>query len=981
MTYRPFAAFGFYTHRILAVTALLMSLAAVSLPGASYYTARPNDPSAVMLSREAFPTLCGDGQGDDTDAIQSAIEKVASVPPGKGVVLIPEGRYRLSRTIQIPPGIRLLGYGARRPVLVLGPNTPGFQQGERQYMVWFTGGRFNAQGEPRDANPSTFYSALANIDFEVGAGNPAAICVRAYYAQHCYLAHIDFFIGSGRAGLGQAGNEAEDLHFHGGDYGILTRRPSPSWQFTLLDSTFDGQRLAAIRSQEAGLTLVRDSFRAVPSAVGIDEDHAEELWMKDCRMEDISGPALIISDEKNAQTEINLENVVCAGVPTLARFRESGKNIQWPGAIYLVKEFSHGLRFADIASKPELKTVFAATTLTAPPAPVASDIPALPPVEKWASIMDFGAKGDGLADDLPAFQKAIEQTNVIFLPKGLYRVSEPVRLRPDTILIGLNPITTQIAIRDGEPAFCGAGPYQGVVESSAGGSNIVQGIGLDSGANNSRAVGLKWMAGAQSLASDVKFLGGHGTYAVGGGHPLATPGRRGDLAAGRDWDSEGPSLLVTQGGGGTFANIWTASTFAECGLCVEHTTNSGRIYELSSEHHVRKEVRFRDAANWQVFALQTEEEWNESPNCLPLDIQDCSRLTFANLFMFRVVGMSGPFPYAASVSASRELRFRNLHVYSQSKFAFDNPVFDRSSGLGVRAREIGALDISGAATKPKDAADLRVLARGAKVEKLAGGFSSIDNLVADSSGNAYFLDARWQSIYRFSPETRGLTLLCDDRFSPAALAMDKADNLLVVSRSGNVCALNMRRPDNPIESLAPIAAANRSGKVTVVPGNRWYDWHTFLVDNLRPLPWHFVSPDGSTFIPAPEAFLHNNGRGMTIPPLDLLRTYSLVSGDATHPVYVADEFMHQTWVFDVKSDGSLFHPRLFAEEGEAGTAVDGRGNVYIAAGNIHVYDASGRSLGTIEVPERPTSVLRVGGAHPRLFIAARSSLYSVRLKF
>ena len=57
-----------------------------------------------------------------------------------------------------------------------------------------------------DANPGTFYAALSNVDFEIGAGNPAATAVRFHAAQHAYLSHIDFDLGSGLAGVYQVGN-------------------------------------------------------------------------------------------------------------------------------------------------------------------------------------------------------------------------------------------------------------------------------------------------------------------------------------------------------------------------------------------------------------------------------------------------------------------------------------------------------------------------------------------------------------------------------------------------------------------------------------------------------------------------------------------------------------------------------------------------------------------------------------------------------
>jgi hypothetical protein len=962
---------------LLLVPGILSWFCEITATAASYYTARPDDPAAVCLTPSDFPQLHADGVGDDTASLEAAIAKVTHTALGKGVVLIPSGRYRLSHTVQVPPGVRLFGFGTNRPVFVLGPDTPGYQDGCR-YMIWFTG----RNGE--DANPGTFYSALANIDFEIGPGNPGAVGIRAYYAQHCYLAHIDFHTGSGLAGIGQADNEAEDLHFYGGDYGIVTMRPSPSWQFTLLDSTFEGQRVAAIQCQEAGLTLIRDRFRAVPTAISIDQNHCEQLWMKDCRLEEIPGPALVISNEKNIGTEINLENVVCKGVFDLALYRDSGRKITKDRDYYLVNTLAHGVCLSTINS-PYSRfgentlsvTGFGPTELEESdsalpdvPLPVPSDIPPLPPVETWASIKSFGATGDGKTDDLPAFQAAIAKAKVIFLPAGRYRVSDSIRLKPDTILVGLSPITTQIAIDDNAPGFAGDGDYKGVVESSTGGVNILQGIGVDSGANNPRAVGVKWMAGEHSMVNDVKFLGGHGSL-----HPPYNRDHTGDSNPARHWDSSGPGLLVTQNGGGTFADIWTASTFDRCGVRIENTTTSGRIYELSSEHHVRNEVMFTNVSNWNIYALQTEEEWGESSACRALDIQRCANLTFANLFMFRVHGSYVPANIAANVSGSDGIRFRNVHVYSQSKFSFDTPVYDADNDRSVRYREFAVLDVL--KNSPKTPAYTSRVFEG-KVKIITGGFSGIDNLTADSAGNLYFLDNHAQQIFRWSTKQGVLTPISGRGLAPAALTMDKSGDLLIVSRNGTVYALASGSNQPVVLKSAPAQA--RPGLQAIFPANRWYDWHTFIADNLRKNSNNFVSPDGTVFIPVPDDFLANDGQPAGIPPIDLLRTYQLTAGDPQHPVYIADEYMHETWKFDVMADGSLTNAQLFAEEGEAGAVQDAHGNIYVAAGNIFLYDHSGNEIDMIEVPERPTS-LAFGGADGRtLYIAARTSLYSVRVR-
>ena len=157
-----------------------------------------------------------------------------------------------------------------------------------------------------------------------------------------YLSHMDFHIGSGLAALTEVGNEAEDLHFYGGRYGILTDKTSPAWQFTLIDSVFDGQREAAVREHEVGLTLIRDTFRNVPVAIDIDPHYSDELWVKDCRFEQVSKAAVIISNESSPLTEIGFENAVLNNVPTFARFSRkrqisSGKRCDLQGCEFQLR--------------------------------------------------------------------------------------------------------------------------------------------------------------------------------------------------------------------------------------------------------------------------------------------------------------------------------------------------------------------------------------------------------------------------------------------------------------------------------------------------------------------------------------------------------------------------------------------------------------------------------------------------------------------
>ena len=971
----------------LILIAVALAVPKFAASAESYFAERPDDARAVYLTADNF-AVHGDGLADDSDALQQAIDKIQETR-NQGILFVPSGRYRVTRTIYIWPGIRIFGYGKTRPVIVLGANTAGFQQGPK-YMVFFAGGRPSKEGQtPPDASPGTFYSAMSNVDIEIQDGNAGAVGIRAHYAQHCYLAHMDFRIGSGLAGIHDGGNVARDLHFFGGKYGIWTRKPSPGWQFTILDSSFEGQSEAAIREHEAGLTLIRAQFKDVPTAISIDPGYFDELWVKDARFENVREAGVVISEENSRRTEINLENVVCRGVPVFAAFRESGKKMAGPQEVYAVKTFSHGLHFDDLGVTPAIRDVFDVESLKAMPDPEKSDLRDLPPMDTWVNVRSLGAVGDGIADDTVALRKAIAEHQTIYFPTGQYRVSDTIEMKPDTVLIGLHPSVTRIFLADETAAFQGVGEPKPLLEAPKGGSNIVTGIGLYTNGINPRAVALKWMSGAESMADDVRFLGGHGTV-----NPGETPEQNrkmwtqiynntntADADIRRRWDGQYPSLWVTDGGGGTFVDIWTPSTFAQAGMYVSDTTTSGRVYEMSSEHHVRNEIVLERAANWEIYALQTEEERGESAFALPLEIRSSHDITIANLHMYRVVSSYQPFPYAIKVSDSQNIRLRNVHCYSDSKVSFDNAVFDATHNFEIRDRELAWLTISGAAPVVQPKPSSSVLASGAKVERLAGGFFNISGGALNSIGDLYFVDAKRQMIYRWRTEGHEVSVVRDNPLDPVQLAFDKSDNLMVVSYQGSGTAYTFKPGSNfeQITLLKPEPSEARPGMTPVVPADYWRNENDFQKTLPTKRPYQFVSLDRSTFIPAGDDFVSGRlyyGSKMH----DVIRAFGLAPVPIGKSIYVCDEEQQKTYRATVSEDGTLSDLRLFVNVGGEGVTEDAEGNVYIAAGQVYVFSPEGKLIETIEVPERPNQLLFGGADRKTLFILARSSLYEVRTK-
>ncbi len=1015
-----------FRNRCLVLIAISIASVSSSALAASVITTRLDDPKAVYLTGPEFAAH-GNGKADDSGAIQAAIDK-AENHAREGILFVPSGRYRLTRTVYVWPGVRVFGYGRTRPIFVLADNTPGFQKGEG-VMVMFTGPRPGASGSTSrvpfpppgsvppndaiaDANSGTFYSAMSNIDFEIADGNAAAIAIRFHVAQHAFLSHMDFHIGSGLAALTQIGNEAEDLHFYGGRYGILTEKTSPAWQFTLIDSVFEGQREAAIREHEAGLTLIRDTFRNVPVGIDIDPHFSDELWVKDSRFENISRDAVTISNEKSPLTEIGFENAVLKNVPVFALFRESGKKIAGKGATYRVRNFNYGLIVPREGAMGEMGTIYDAESLSTMPAPLTPAIRPLPPTQDWVNVLTLGVAGDGSTDDTRAIQAAIDTHRVLYFPSGHYIVRNTLTLKPDSVLIGLHPTLTQFDLLDDTPGYQGVGAPRAVISAPPGGTNMLSGFGVFAGGTNPRATGVLWRAGENSLIDDVRFLGGHGS----GTNPYNN-NHTADPDLHKRWDGQYPSLWVTQGGGGTFADIWTPDTFAQAGFYVSDTRTPGHVYELSNEHHVRNEIKFDHVENWDLNAPQTEEEAGESPDALSLEIDWSSNIMVANYHAYRVTRSRAPFPAAVRLYHAANIHFRNVHVNAESgyaicdengcgtflrvsKFPYENAIQDMTHHLEVREREFAVLDIAAEMREPAAGDASAVIEPESRVEKLEDGFFSISGAAVDASGKVYFVDHHEQRIYGWS-SAEGLTIERDNPLDAVNLAFDRSGDLLVVSSAGAAGTVYSFRPGTPedeVTVLAPEETRRRPGAIAILPANYWnngeakdqLDLKTLIYTTLAEMFAHdvstpkakeYVSPDGSTFLPAGRVFEQgpaSETSGWRFS--DNLDTYGFIRAAPGERVYVSSESEDTTYSAAVGADGTLSDLRPFADRGGESVAVDRHGNVYVANGQIFVYNAAGKQIARIDVPERPIDIVFGGADHRTLFILAHHALFAVKIR-
>ncbi|WP_328414390.1 discoidin domain-containing protein [Micromonospora sp. NBC_00389] len=730
---------------LLATTAMAPAVVSQSATAAtepatstSVYQSMPADPTAVVLGSAQFP-VHGDGIGDDTASVQAAIDEASrrggrnwlgnivggardvTVGDGGGVVFVPEGRYRLSRQVDLHASVRLVGFGAERPEFVLGESTPGFQDGNQSFLFAALRRPFQPDTPRSFGNNDTFGTGLINLDIRIAPGNPAAVAVRFSGAQMFVLQDLDIHVGTGYAGIDHNANLIQRVNVHGGTVGMLAFAASPGWQTTLLDTTFTGQREAAIKLHtDSKLSLIRNRIADSPTGIVATPDQTQRLYVQDSVFQNISGSAITLNDSESvpgggepelvrAQNQLNVVDTGVTGTGALLTTVPSGRTWAGPGASYLVRDATLGLRVDDALGAAERRSDGVLVSAT-PAAPASfarllrSDAPLPPTTGGWVNVVDYAAArgvtvGTGTSDDYAIFQQAIDEHDTVYVPMGQYLIGNTLRLRPQSNLIGLHPRQTWLKLPDSAAGFTDPDQPKAMIQTPLGGRNQVTGLGLDSAQQTAGSVHVHWRSGAQSYLADIatQFVKWH---------PERTePGDPGAGDPGYQYRGRHKYSFWVQGGGGTFANIWSVAGWADNGFLVEDTSVRGQMYEVSVEHHEHREVVLRRVRNWELHALQTEDHiygWRSQA----VELDDVHDVLFGNTVFFRVATVQGPYPYAVGLRNSTGIVIRGTRGYRPDNVVntrWGATIADVATGRTVPEIEVAYLGVGVTGTTPTPA--------------------------------------------------------------------------------------------------------------------------------------------------------------------------------------------------------------------------------------------------------------------------------------
>lgn len=262
-----------------------------------------------------------------------------------------------------------------------------------------------------------------------------------------------------------------------------------------------------------------------------------------------------------------------------------------------------------------------------------------------------------------------------------------------------------------------------------------------------------------------------------------------------------------------------------------------------------------------------------------------------------------------------------------------------------------------------------VVAPGAKVEKLAGGFVFTEGPAADGKGNVFFTDIPNNKIHKWSP-AEGVSIFLENSGGANGLFFDKAGNL-------SACQMGDRK----------LVSIDKQGKITVLADK----YNGKRLNSANDL---WIDPKGGVYFTDPRYgrrddleqdgehvyYLAPNRKKLIRVIDDMIRPNGLIGTGDGKRLYVADPGSGQTYVYKINADGSLSDKKLFAMEGSDGMTIDNEGNIYLTTDAVQVYDSKGLHKETIKVPERPSNVSFGGKNKQTLFITARTGFYSIKMR-
>jgi len=585
------------------------------------------------------------GRTDCTQALQSAIDHARSHCM---VAFFPPGDYLVSDTLVCKQGLdhqrdraadpKLLAMrlgrgpralpcvlrgstrGTRRPRIVLAPNAPGFGDPEkRKYVVHFWRGSVKSPTRPQPN--ASFNQMFVGIDIAIGPGNPGAVGIRHRGAQGSGVQDCTIDATHGHTGIeggcGSGGSHA-NVTVIGGRIGadLNEAQPAPTITgFTLIGQTEMAIRYSGYETLTAvGLRIESDIAgpAIITDPIAMARDLFGQLSLVDSTIV-FRKPGHNVAVE--ARSSLTMHNVYVKGAAMAARHPDGQRLRGNPNGWLRVVEYAHGIDppnkrlvhqytcpvYLD-GQRQESRTLPARVEAAAPPADLQSRHLWAQPFPSWESpgavsvkAPPYHAKGDGKTDDTQAIQRAIDDHEIVFLPRGRYSISRTLELKPHTKLVGSHRCFAWLSPMDTEDGDFHDPTHPQPIVRTADDPNArttVAFLGFSAGTPG--AFCLHWRAGRHSIYRGVE------TYASYRRKPSDTSPVL-----------DHPQMVIAGHGGGRWYNFHSdhggSPRPAYRHLLVEGTAEPLAFYQCNPEHSQgAANMEVRNARHVAIYGLKGE---------------------------------------------------------------------------------------------------------------------------------------------------------------------------------------------------------------------------------------------------------------------------------------------------------------------------------------------------------------------------------------
>ena len=275
------------------------------------------------------------------------------------------------------------------------------------------------------------------------------------------------------------------------------------------------------------------------------------------------------------------------------------------------------------------------------------------------------------------------------------------------------------------------------------------------------------------------------------------------------------------------------------------------------------------------------------------------------------------------------------------------------------------------AQKTKNSAE--IIAQGAKIEKVKGGYAFTEGPSVAPDGKVYFTDQPNDKIDVWSEDGTITTFMQPCERSNGTYFNKKGE---LVSCADLHNRLVIITPEKQMKTIAE----NYDGKHLNAPNDLWIapNGGIYFTD-----PYYFRDywEAGHTEVQDVRGVYYLNPEGKVIRVIsDYKQPNGLIGTPDGKTLYVSDINDHKIWKYNIQPDGTLSNKTFFAPEGSDGMTIDNKGNVYLSNQTVSVFNPKGENIAKIEIPESPANICFGGKKRNILFITARTSVYTLKMR-